>query len=396
LIDEKKTNSIFRLENNTNNVGLNDLILNHFDKLQDETKTREKSDTFNAYKTYTTQSARILITPTRVAATTTTTTTKKNVFSKKKSTAFTTTNLPKTTSFSTLQQANTSIFPFKTSYDPKKGNLNELLNDYLKFSKNFKDNHNSSISFDKYQALNKLNNMNQTSLLKKPKANPKNSMFIDYPGTSNPLQYKLKINDTLSKKLIENFRLRSNLGLKPNEKINIVLLKRPIKQEFSPYEAMPNNKIQSFEQMILNSNKMSKSLIKRPPELEQTRHMHKQLTSTTNSWLSKLKAKLLPNLSEQRFDVYGVTEPNYSWNPAVTQKLKQGLYIFFIYFFKLLNKIYNYCCYKVIMYHSIAQEMGYLATRQAVLNSCNVFTLVVSINDTKFSIVPLDCILIKI
>ena len=146
---------------------------------------------------------------------------------------------------------------------------------------------------------------------------------------------KLKINDTLSKKLIENFRLRSNLGLKPNEKINIVLLKRPIKQEFSPYEKMPNNKIQSFDQMILNSNKMSKSLIKRPPEFEQTQHMNKPLTSTTNSWLSKLKAKLLPNLIDQRFDAYGVTEPNYSWNSAVTQKLKQGRIFIFYFIFKI-------------------------------------------------------------
>ena len=301
------------MANGTSKSGLNDLILNHFNSLQvDEMKTREglvSHKSKNVPKPYTTQSAHILITPTKVAPSTTT----------KKTTKRPT---PKTSTYSFPIQTNTSLFPFKTSYDPKKGNLNELLQDYLKFSKKFKDNHNSSISFDKYQTMNKIN---QTNLLKKPKANPKSSMFIDFPGSNSPSQYKLKINDSISKKLIENFRLHSNLSLKPNEKINIVLLKRPIKQNFvSNRKDSTNDKKTNFDQLILNSNKMSKSLIKRPPELEQTRYINVQLPSSTNSWLSKLRAKLLPNLNEQRFDAYGVTEPKYSWDPLVTQKMKFG------------------------------------------------------------------------
>ena len=339
LIDEKKTNSVFKLANNTNNGELNDLILNHFDKIQvDESKVREGLATFkskNFLNTFTTQSPRILLTPTKAATTKTTTTT-----------TTTTTRMIKTTqkpfsntkhfSLSTKPstnllnlQANTSMFPFKTSYDPKKGNLNELLQDYLKFSKNIngKNYNASTLSFEKFQTLNKLKNKDQTYLLKKPKANPKSSNFLEYTTTDSPQQYKIKINDSLSKKLIESLQFRTNLGLKPNEKINIVLLKRPIEHDDSQKKefASSNDKIQNFNEMILNSHKMSKSLIKRPSGLEKNRHLNVIIPSTTDSWLNKLKAKLLPNLKDQHFDAYGVTEPSLSWNHILSQKYKQSI-----------------------------------------------------------------------
>ena len=302
LLDEKKINSIFKLENNTSTEiedELNELIFDRFSHGRpiDEAKVREGLAKF-AHKhvlkpAATTKSSRFLLTPS-------------------------TKTVPKTSS-----KQSTTLFPFKTSFDPKKANLNDLLKDYLNFS-------------DAVKGHNATFNSNSPTILKKPKAHPKQKPLASLttakigPSTQTPAQYKLKINDTISKKLIESLQLRSNLGLKPNEKINIVLLKRPSEPNmFSKNEILFSQKIKNFNDLLVDSHKMSKSLIKRPSDQNKLSHQANQqeyfTTSTASNvaWLSKLRAKLIPNLVEQP-NVYGITEPNYEWNHVLGQKYKQG------------------------------------------------------------------------
>lgn len=104
-----------------------------------------------------------------------------------------------------------------------------------------------------------------------------------------PLLYKLKINDTISKSLLEDQSIRQKLGIKPNEHINIVV-KKPLddslRSDFQvtsiPDESRTNHQQNNKTMQKINDQFSAFKYIDSP---------------TTLSWLSKLKAKLNQVLS---------------------------------------------------------------------------------------------------
>lgn len=177
----------------------------------------------------------------------------------------------------------------------------------------------------------------------KEKISPESNAWIN----NGPTQYKLKINDTLSKNFIENLSFRSKFGLKPDEKINILLIKRPTDQdETKKYinennllndnfddanniivnkqpssSSSNNNNINSNYNYNYNVYSTTKSTTMRPNYFS-TPIVPFRASATTLSWLSKLKNKLATSLYvDNRFQP---TE-SYDWSYVFSEQYKQGL-----------------------------------------------------------------------
>lgn len=170
-----------------------------------------------------------------------------------------------------------------------------------------------------------------------------------------PMLYKLKINDSIAKNLLENQSLRSKLGMKPNDKISI-LIKRPLEEEQKTdmnQEFFMNNQNALFLQNLrfqpINLNQRYKTQYALTPAIG--------TTTSTLSWLSKLKAKLshtfspttstlstttttsassLPVKNYQKSQVNQVTN-NAEWTHVLSDQYKKGMNCYnvefsFIYF----------------------------------------------------------------
>lgn len=145
------------------------------------------------------------------------------------------------------QTTNTSTaFPFKTSYDPLLNNLDQLLVDYLNFSKtvnshlitesirqqilkSLKGNDRLLKKFEQYTNEFK-KNMNKQSSEQDESIRQRTTTHGYTTTRSAPMLYKLNINDSYSKNLLDNVSLRTKFGLKSNDKLNI-LIKKPSMEE---------------------------------------------------------------------------------------------------------------------------------------------------------------------
>ena len=182
-----------------------------------------------------------------------------------------------------------------------------------------------------------------------------------------PGQYKLKINDTLAKNLLDSYLFRSKFGLKPDEKVNILVLKRPIENDQSHdlaenrfqmnmysnqnQQNYANNRLVNSNNNVLSSNSkfnrvgnsnleainsankvFSYNFLNNKPQqqhfinlpISNPRTILQTSTPTTTlSWLSKLKAKLLAPKFE-RDQILKSFETPYDWSHVLSNQYKQG------------------------------------------------------------------------
>ncbi len=189
-----------------------------------------------------------------------------------------------------------------------------------------------------------------------------------------PSLYKLNINDSFSKNLIENKEFRSRFGLKPKERLNLLLLKKPATEEGQQdMELLINNqnlnKNASYTTTIVptNSTEIPTTTINLTTdtiEPSTTTSTSTTITTTTststttatsrlpitnifitantndNLWLSKLKAKLssspssallqqeqYPAPQQQRYQKYPKTDvtDTYKWNYVLSDLYRQSI-----------------------------------------------------------------------
>lgn len=103
-----------------------------------------------------------------------------------------------------------------------------------------------------------------------------------------PLLYKLKINDTVSKSLLEDKSIRQKLGIKPNEHLNIVV-KKPYDNDLTDFQvtSLPDDTYVAKTQKVQSEKKTN-------GHFSSLKHTD---NSKTLSWISKLSDKLNQVLS---------------------------------------------------------------------------------------------------
>jgi hypothetical protein len=163
-----------------------------------------------------------------------------------------------------------------------------------------------------------------------------------YPNTNENIQeakfFKTNIDDKFSKDLLGDVEFRSRLGLKADEKLNILLFKQSLENE----ESQLNEKLWLDVRRLYNNNK---------PTINQK--ITTNLPSTTLSWLEKLKAKLsssgidIDNFNGNNLNQINSLNANrnknaengaelYDWSYVLSRNYKQGLkyVLLFFKFFK--------------------------------------------------------------
>ena len=168
-------------------------------------------------------------------------------------------------------------------------------------------------------------------------------------------QYKLKINDTLAKSLLDSLLFRSKFGLKPDEKVNILVLRRPVENDQLHSQILSNNgnfyplnnrDLNLNQQNFINSylsrhsNKQSNgglivddkqpfSLYKTPAliKLAQTQQHEVPVLSTTlaannQNLFHQSEAKLTPKIYEQDQFIKAYQTP-YDWSRILSNQYRQ-------------------------------------------------------------------------